>query len=914
MSLLKRTLILGFLSWVVFTGCSGGTGGTGCAGLVPIPSGKYTGAKTSNAVNLRISANGFNYLNANWQTLLNQFAPGGKINFPVACIANQSFPVIGNVRIADQGGANCTGEGCGLMDGRCCLTTSGPDTGCNAGNIDVPRNVVVNLTSFSLKPVSPDKIEGTIGLSINTGKIYIDTSGNVGSGPDRSHGACAYLSPVKCSITYDTAAATPTQQQLTAQLKFSVDQKWDQLLAFNVTSMDGTEICGASGAAAKPKCLDPADINLDGENNCGNVYCGAADWGPVKTFVLQRISPMLQEKVIDLIKGQSCASCANGEACPSLPNANSTCNALNFCADTAGGGGNCTNGMCSNGAICTTNAHCARCAPRFLGIEGRVAPGALLGNFGVPSSSLLDMSVAAGGSASVDTGLNLSTRAGLKAVSVADCVPALPAPLAESVLAPQFDSVTSTKISGYHLGIGISKPFLNMAMYEAHQSGAVCISLSSATVGVLNTGLFKTFLPSLGRLATRDGKDAPMMIVLRPAKAPELRIGEGTYDPVTKKPIKPLILLTLPELTIDFYAMIDDRQVRLFSLTADISLPLSLIFEGCSSVTPAIGDLNQLVSNIKTANSEILAEDPKVLADLIPAVIGLAEPAVASALKPFALPAIAGFKLQVLDALGVNQISGSDWYDHLGLYAKLVSPNAQCAVSSPVTRAFVKQVLVPSNEELVLTGKGLPWPKVILDVQALGAPGTAEFSYRVGEGMWTTFLAPTATGELEVSHPTLLLQGRHRIEVRSRMAEDPHGISAPDSVGVTIDFEAPSVKLTVNREAGRIDVDAHDFVSTPDELQYAYRVGDGVLSAFGKSRVIDLEAVEAQGGVEVHVRDAAGLVGVATHKVALTQARGPNPTDVAQTLPEQAAGCSSVGGVFTLLSALSFVLLRRRRS
>ena len=42
-----------------------------------------------------------------------------------------------------------------------------------------------------------------------------------------------------------------------------------------------------------------------------------------------------------------------------------------------------------------------------------------------------------------------------------------------------------------------ARTFLNLAFHEAQQSGALCLQLSSATVGLINTGLFKTFFDVL---------------------------------------------------------------------------------------------------------------------------------------------------------------------------------------------------------------------------------------------------------------------------------------------------------------------------------------------------------------------------------------------------------------------------------
>jgi MYXO-CTERM domain-containing protein len=556
-----------------------------------------------------------------------------------------------------------------------------------------------------------------------------------------------------------------------------------------------------------------------------------------------------------------------------------------------------------------------KCVPRFLGVEGRVNLGALLGSFGAPADAQMDLSLAAGSSVTVDQGATFGTRAGIQPVKVASCVPPAAAPAMPSVSAPNFDG-EATPGSMYHVGLGLSSSFLNRAFWAAHQAGALCLQLSTENVGLINTGLFKTFLPSLGRLATRDGKDAPMMVVLRPARPPQVTVGQGTYDPITKKPIKPLLLLTLPDLSIDFYAMLDDRQARLFTLTADISLPLSLIFEGCDKVTPAIGDLKTLISNIRTANSEMLAEDPQVLADLVPAIVGLAEPALARGLSGFALPPLGPFKLKVNEVKGLGNIAGTEAYNHLGLYAQLMDVNAMCAVSAPRLHASLEAGRMPRAAEMRATGQhALPWPEAVLRVEALGKPGTPEYSVKIDDGLWSDF-RPADGNSLVVSHPRFLLQGQHTIWVRARVAEDPHGISAPQQVGFLVDWEPPEVSLAPDRQTDRLEVRAHDVVSADAKLVYAYRVGDGPVSDFGEAREIRLSAVEAQGGVTVLVRDEAGNVGEATWRVPTMALRHENGGDLVATSPAatQSGGCAAIDGPALLgLFALVGLLHRRRR-
>lgn len=839
-------------------------GGGGCASLAPIPGGHFVGQKNDNAVNLRISPNGVNFINTQWQVLVGIFAPGSKLTLPVNCTETSfDLSVLGKrpVFIADQGDAN----GNGRLDGKC-----------NAS--DLPASVVATITGFSLVPQAPDKLTATISLQIATGKLYtlVDTP----------------LCNVKCSIDFNSSRANPANNTIAAQVQFTIDTKWDKLLAFHVASIDGTQICGANGAPAAPKCIDPADLALNHEGGICSYTCDIIDIGVVKNFILGLISPTLQKQIQDAITGQSCQSCTTTAECPKS-------------TDGAATQATCTNKVCTDPAT-------KKCTPKFLGAEGRLDFASLLGSFGAPASAKVDLSLAAGSSVVVDRGLSFGTRAGLVPAAVASCVPPMAVPAFTMVPPPDFDGEAPAG-SPYHIGVGISANFLNDAFWATQQSGALCLQLSTSAVSLLDTGLFKTLLPSLGKLATRDGLDAPMMIALRPGRPPTANIGLGTYDAMTHKPVKPLLTLGLSDLNMDFYALIDDRFVRLFTVSADVSLPMSLIFEGCDKVTPALADLRMGITNVHAANSEILAEDPQVLADLIPSVLSLAEPAIAKALeKGFTLPSLGNFKLKVSAAKGVGNIAGTEQYNHLALFAELLPANASCAVAAPHLSASLAASHMPAHDQMRLDGHhALPWPEAVLQVQAEGQ-GTPEFSVRVDDGLWSDFVRVEG-GLLPLAHPRFVLQGRHVISVRARVSEDPHGISEPVEVGFVSDFDPPELSLKVDRSHDRLVVAARDVVSEPSALQFAYRVGSGEFSAFGPAREIALSAVEAQGGVTVRVQDEAHNVGEMMWKTAQLDLR-----DGALSPPEAPAtslvGCSTSPAAATLALALIALARRRRRS
>lgn len=861
---------------LVAVSCSG-TGG-GC--LTPFPAGaRYQGPKSDNAINIRFSPDGINYFNQKWQTLIAGFAPGGKLELPVGCM-KQDIPVIGEVIIADQGIAGCRSESCGQMDGKC--ETQPPQAG-HQDKRDAPAKIEVTLTGFSMTPRAPDTLEVVLQMAIDTKDIFVDTS-------DRSHGSCLWLDPVKCSITFNSASASPRDNRLRATVKFSIDSKFDKLLAFSFSGVSGTEICGASGAAGKPQCLDADDLTFDGRNGCGNVYCGVADWDPLKRMMLQLISSALQDEVKKAIANQPCWSCTSNADCPRTTDGTNTASTCDR-----------DNNVCMLGS---------KCVPRFTGMEGKLQMGALLGSFGAPANAEIELSVAAGATVVVDRGMSFGTRAGLQPSALDSCVPPQAAPLQAMVSFPDFDG-EATPNSGYHMGFSISSSFLNQALWSAHQAGALCLNLTSERVGLIDTGLFKGFLPSLGRLTTRDRKDAPMMVVLRPARAPTMEVGEGSFDPMTHKPLKPLLTLTMPDVSVDFYALIDDRYARLFTLTFDMSMPLWLVFEGCDKVSPALGDVKTLITNIRAGNSEILAEDPQAFADLVPLVLSQAEPALAGGLGSFRLPPLGSFKMKVNEVKGLGRIPNTDSFNHLGLYATFLGAQDMCAVSAPRLQAALKASRMPRREEMRLTGRqALPWPEAVLEVHTTGSTGSPEFSFKVDEGLWSTF-RQAADHQLTVTHPAFLLQGRHIIHVRARMAEAPHGISSSAEVGFWVDWEPPEVSLVAEPSTDRLLAHARDVISA-DRLLYAYQVGEGEVSPFGPAREISLSAVDQQGGVSVLVRDEFGNVGQATYRPPQIDIR----RELSAGLPIEPSpvGCSAVGGLELLALAGLWLIRRKRRS
>jgi hypothetical protein len=831
--------------------CAGG----GCSGLTPLPGGRYTGPKTDNAVNARLSGEGVAYLNANWRGLIDVFAPGQRLNIPVPCTV-QDMPVVGDVTFADQNGE----------PGR----DAAPDAKCTAD--DKPANVAVTFTGLSLRTIAPGTVEASLTARIETDVILFSSTNNL-----------CVLDRAACSVQFLTSANAPADNTLSASIQFTIDTKWDKLLSFSIASLGGVAVCGSEGAPAKPACLDPDDLKLDGRNSCGNGICGVANFGPIKGFVLRNIlGPRIQDMIQQQLQNIPCQACGAGQpVCPSIPGATSTCNsARGVCLDTA------------------TN----KCVPRPLGIEGQLQPAVLLSKFGIPTGASLDLSMLAGSTVVVDRGLTVGTRAGVQAKQTANCVPLVAPPTVAAVAAPNFDGESGGK--PYHVALGLSQTFFNNTFHHAHQSGTLCLQLDAQTTPLLNTGAFFLAVPSIEDLAVRDGKNAPMMIAFRPRKPPTISLGDATAQ-------SPLLTLDFKELDLDIYALLDDRYVRLFGIRVDLQLPLTIVPKGCSEVEFVLGDLSKLLTNLDTsrAPSELLPESLDDLKAGLDAILGPAQNALASALPAMKLPQFADYQLRLSLAKSLGKTSAG--YGHLGLYTQLVAKGATCLSAAPMITASLSRIEDVSRETLGKPGTHR-WPVLHVAVNATGIDSAAQYGYRVDGGLWTDF-QPAAGGYLQVTHPALLLDGHHTVEIRARPEAHPGSISESVEFPVLLDRVAPKVTLRPDRAARRLLVDAVDGVSEAQMLQFAYQVGTESWSSFGPARVIDLVAVDAAGGASVRVRDEAGNVQEASYRPTMTAVL-PDHEEEANEGRGAASGCAATGNALPLFSGiLSLGLLWRRR-
>ena len=603
----------------------------GCGGFQSLPPGTYQGPKLDSAGSFRVSAHGFETLSGSAE-LLQLLAPGGTLKSSVKC---KTSSVLGSdFAVGDQGGVGCTDASCGRGDGECTM-------------LDVPQEISIAVSGLRLTSASPDLIEAQLTASIQTGLIIIASK-------DKSSGFCIFSGggQVKCSLDFDSARKTPATNVMTVQIKLAIR---NGLLSLELAELAGVKACGTAGASPAPACIDSSDIVIARVAG-GCDVCGTLDLALIKQLLIAEMTKSMKDNLTKSLESTTCQPCdPNAAVCPT----NATCSVIDVdkdagrCIETVGG----------------------LCSPRFLGLEGRADLSTALGNFGVTGAAL-DVSLALGGSAvSQPTGATIGMRGGLREVAIAPCVKALPPVTLANLPLPNFELDAP---GPYDVAFSLSQQLVSEAMLHAQQSGALCLELGTATVAQLESAALETFLPSLK--AFTHGANVPLRVVIRPVNPPTAVIGEGTLDSMGK-PLDPLIRLNWPGVEIDIYAQLEERLVRLFTIATDLELPLGLDLATCGSVKPVIGDLKNAVKKVEVKNSELLTENLDVISKLVPTLLGLAEPSLAKGLPAFQLPSLGGslpLGLKLLRARGVGQITGSSQYQHLGIYASLVSADGGC--------------------------------------------------------------------------------------------------------------------------------------------------------------------------------------------------------------------------------------------
>jgi hypothetical protein len=594
--------------------------------------------------------------------------------------------------------------------------------------------------------------------------------------------------------------------------------------------------------------------------------------------------------------------------------------------------------------------------PKPLGLAGVIDAGSLLAKFSPPKDTNLEAFVVPGGyvkssvgglTLGVMSGLNSdrdeSTRTPGLTSEPSLCVPARPTPdLAASPWmlpfnSPRKDFMLSpagpfagnpdpTDMTGMlkDVAIGVSRTFLDLAGFHIYNSGTLCLSIGGSVLPQLTGGTVSVLVGSLGNIL--EDRKAPLALVLRPQMPLTFTVGAGDMN-------DPLLHVAISDMRIDFYGWIEERYVRLLTLGVDVNLGLNLTVtqtaDGKPAIQPTLVGLDAKNVVIRVTNTDLLQESPKSLAALFPTLINIATGAIGGVIQPIALPSVAGFSL---DGLSISRVQTTQ-DDFLGIFATIVagtttktkvggglSTHAKVAALDVPSEAALQALFVDGASPLLFDEKSRP--RVTLDLGADHANGQpVEWAWRVDGGFWRPW---TQNAHPVIADDAFLLQGRHTIEVRSRVVNQWATEDMQRSkIEVLVDSVPPELHPARDTEdSTRLSFGGFDIVSDSQALTYAYVDADGQKTAFSSVDGMPLALAKelTDGGAKLlhlYAKDEAGNVGE------LQADLGPIFDFHGRTTNPPSAGCGScaLGGATrdsgpwsTLVVALglAFALLRRR--
>jgi hypothetical protein len=782
------------LALICVAACSRTMGCSACPGqqLAPIPGGFNPSAQIDRAVQVRLTDHGMSFVDKAFQNLLSSYArmscgaagdvpcptgftsPPGGASDPSSCDATRSVCI-----------EQLSGKPGPLMGFQIQRTVSSGATICRDDPSlpgARPCYVWLRFESLNLASQAPNQLLINTSAQIRTNDIPVQYSiGGVN---------------IDCVVHLDTSLVPTNVQPFTVNALLG---SWTppsgvggRQLQISISSVDAQ--------------IPDSELQITEDPTNSNPLCLLANLGPIKAALIPQLTNRLGDVVrgkLDSALGWKCTGPA-AEPCP----AQTTCNASGLCQDMAG-------------AI----------VPGKLGTEGR-ADFASLFSGGGTSREQADISFLVGGTSATDTtGVDVGVLAGAEAASWdPSCAMMLPSPRLRPgwtppVALPPADAVDldfdGTPETSFMLAAGLSNDLLSQLIWTAYTDGLFCQTISSNQIGLLNTGSLSLLIPSLSKLTHSDRYSwaiYPVMLTLRPLAEPAISVGSGRVDRsgMTPQLVDPLIDLFLKDFEVTFYAMIEERWVRLMTITLDLHFGMGAVATPNNALELVVGDLSRSTSNVRVTNSEILAENTTDLATATPSLIQLAASRLVGALPALTLPtgsALGGFELSVLGIRGVDDGSGS--YSNVGLYMNLAfDPSLAPPLSlAAETEARIVSVRLPPIESF-RAGHFGKLPEVDLALSGRAPSGSAlEYQLRLDGGLWSPFFTPKSA-IVTLSRSELLLEGRHQIEVRGRVVGAYRTLDpTPVTLDVVIDPEPPYLSAEMDERRSGLVIHAFDVVS-----------------------------------------------------------------------------------------------------
>ena len=591
--------------------------------------------------------------------------------------------------------------------------------------------------------------------------------------------------------------------------------------------------------------------------------------------------------------------------------------------------------------------------PDPLGIAGMIDIGSMMAGVSPGTEGFMEARMVPGGYVSLQAnGMSLGLITGLNAdqnpatrtpdldSEPAYCVPPIPAPdfAAAPAMLPRstrntFQLAAAAEFVGMpepadDLAVGMSETTLDLAGHHLVTSGGLCLGVGTSLIDQLKLGTIGLLVPSLGELGKGD---EPVLLVTRPQKAIDFKIGDNTME-------SPALTLTLTDFEVDFYGFIFERYTRAFTMSLDLAVGINLEFVQMpgmpAQVKPILVGLDSSNIHVEVLNNEFLAESRQQLETVLPTVFDLALPLLGMGLQPIDVPSFAGFSLNNLRVQHVTTPQD----DFLAIYASLGAsmmmrelaetryPSLQGVINQLDGEQLAPPPLVegaharlgsvvtppPAAVRGALMGRpGDALPTVTLDVDttdSLGRP--LEWSWNLNGGLWRPF---TTASPLVLADRAFAWQGKYTIGLQPRVKGDYRTTSIDTiEIPVVIDSMGPKIHVADAAWSGELFVvPATDAVHDSRDLEWAWGRPDDTEAATDWSKRSTADKTVARdlsvdGELRVFVRDPSGNVSTALAKSGFHGAAG-----------EGGCNCDSGGGPSTggiaLLLLVAFVLSVRGR-
>jgi hypothetical protein len=814
--------LVAIVAVLLVAGCGGGgCSGCACAGVTPLAEGFKPEKRIENAGSVRVTDSGVTFLQDNLGTLAKGLLGGNGAN--------------GGVLTFDI--PNTSGSVAGIIKYNVCPNGSAPNTN--------PPTCVAEINvggaKLTIDPTASHNLHIHGPLPIRLRDLPIDFT-YLFFIPDSAHGVL------------DGDGTCPGGPEDYAAIDINVD----------------IEIAADQNSAHSRFGYSKLKVTLDVDQNqiknalhfCGGSFSSGLINALKGVAFGQLIGPLLST-LTSQIDQQLCQK--------SNPALNPTCPT----------GTNDVNGVCRYGTTDTDE-----CASIVLGTDGHINLGGLLASISPGTTGGLDFLFAAGGLGKSDhhpgfawgdldpgtitngvgDGFTLGMYGGAEPNPLSKCVKlsdlALPTgiPIPDALFAnttPNSDWPAGTP--GPHLGLAVSERFANYAMSGLYNSGLLCIGISTENVALLNSGTLGLLAMSSKTLGIQ-GDAQQVAIVIRPSSAPTIAFGNGT-----NLDTDPLLRIKLNQASFDFYMFSLDRYIRFMTATFDLDVPVNLTVTP-DGLTPVLNKIG--VNNGVVTNSSLLREKPATIAaslgDLISSQVGQLA---GGGLKPINLNsslASLGLSLVIPDTVegkgspGLRKLSkGSDNY--LGIFAAFGMPAAPGPVppsSKTQAQLLSKKIDRAGLDLLTIRDDNAPIASLYVGSSMDDGTHAIEYQYRVDQGFWHPY---TKSRRLDVQDGWLRAQGKHVIEVRSKVAGEPMTLDAdPAQVEVVVDAEPPVIKVG-KVEAGKIALSFHDKVSGENSLARV-RLDGGKWSEWqttaalatlvvGDAAAIDIEAKDEEGNI-----------------------------------------------------------------